>query len=157
MMNRGKKPRQSGIPSCHMYSPLSLFCSFRTDRRDLPGQERSSRSNRAQGTVISTDFSTEFWSSTPHQQKPLMPRAHLQDEVYQWSREEPEKFWSTQAGHIHWHKEPVKALMRTTKELKSGVTHDHWSWYPGGEISTTYNCVDRHVFNGKSDSCTRSA
>jgi propionyl-CoA synthetase len=35
---------------------------------------------------------------------------------------------------------------------KSNVSHDHWSWFADGEISTTYNCVDRHVAQGNGDS-----
>jgi len=39
-------------------------------------------------------------------------------------------------------------LRRTTKKLKDGVSHPHWTWFPDGEISTSYNCVDRHVAAG---------
>jgi propionyl-CoA synthetase len=74
---------------------------------------------------------------------------HVQDDVYQKSIEDPEAFWSNQAENVHWHKKPSKALELTTKTLeKSGTKHKHWNWYPDGEISTTYNCIDRHVHNG---------
>ncbi|KAF2495711.1 acetyl-CoA synthetase-like protein [Lophium mytilinum] len=76
---------------------------------------------------------------------------YIQDQVYQDSLENPEEFWSRQASQLAWHRKPTKAFQRTTKKLKSGVTHDHWSWFPGGKISTTYNCVDRHVLNGNGD------
>jgi propionyl-CoA synthetase len=75
-----------------------------------------------------------------------------QDTVYQKSIEDPETFWSAQAQNVHWHKKPTKALELTSKTLKkSGTKHKHWNWYPDGEISTTYNCVDRHVLNGNGD------
>lgn len=45
----------------------------------------------------------------------------------------------------------MRAFQKGKKTLKSGVTHDHWSWFPGGEISTTYNCVDRHVKDGNGE------
>ncbi|KAL6702960.1 hypothetical protein ACN47E_010315 [Coniothyrium glycines] len=78
-----------------------------------------------------------------------MSEAHPQDRVYQNSTRDPEGFWSRQADNLHWHKKPTKALQNSTKRLvKSGVTHRHWSWFPDGEISTTYNCIDRHVRNG---------
>lgn len=35
--------------------------------------------------------------------------------------------------------------------LKDGTSHDHWEWFPDGEISTAYNCVDRHVLAGNGD------
>ncbi|KAF2198375.1 acetyl-CoA synthetase-like protein [Delitschia confertaspora ATCC 74209] len=80
-----------------------------------------------------------------------MAPLHIQDRVYQTSIENPEGFWSRQAEHLSWHVKPSKALQKSTKILKSGTTHEHWAWFPGGEISTTYNCVDRHVLNGRGD------
>lgn len=62
--------------------------------------------------------------------------------------DDAESFWSHQADKLSWHKRPEKVLQRTTKTLKDGTTHDHWTWFPGGKISTTYNCIDRHVLNG---------
>ncbi|KAF2742730.1 acetyl-CoA synthetase-like protein [Sporormia fimetaria CBS 119925] len=73
---------------------------------------------------------------------------HPQDKTFRQSLEDPEKFWSTHAENIHWHKKPQTALKKFTKTLKDGTKHPHWSWFPGGSISTTYNCVDRHVLNG---------
>ncbi|KAI2639962.1 AMP-binding enzyme [Xylaria nigripes] len=76
---------------------------------------------------------------------------YLQDEVHALSLKDPEGFWSAQAAHLHWHKPPVSTLTKTTKKLKSGIEHPHWSWFDGGEISTCYNCVDRHVLAGNGD------
>jgi len=76
---------------------------------------------------------------------------HLQDEVYASSIKDPEAFWTHQAEQLHWHKKPSRALQRSTKKLKSGVEHPHWTWFPDGEISTSYNCVDRHVEKGNGD------
>ncbi|KAK1750601.1 hypothetical protein QBC47DRAFT_119905 [Echria macrotheca] len=73
---------------------------------------------------------------------------HPQDKVQQHSLQDPESFWSHQAEHLHWHTKPRCALARTTKSLED-VEHDHWEWFPGGEISTCYNCVDRHVEAGR--------
>jgi len=82
-----------------------------------------------------------------------MSQDHIQDQVYQASISDPETFWSRQAQNVHWHKKPSKAFQRSTKYLKkSNVTHDHWSWFADGEISTTYNCVDRHVLGGNGES-----
>jgi propionyl-CoA synthetase len=77
--------------------------------------------------------------------------SHPQDEVQHQSLTNPESFWAEQASHLSWHKKPSRALARTKKTLKSGATHDHWSWFPDGEISTCYNCVDRHVEAGNGD------
>ncbi|CAG8978950.1 hypothetical protein HYALB_00012346 [Hymenoscyphus albidus] len=76
---------------------------------------------------------------------------HTQDEVQTRSLADPSAFWAEQASHLHWHKKPSHALTKTKKSLKSGVEHDHWDWFSDGEISTCYNCVDRHVLAGNGD------
>ncbi|CAG5184669.1 uncharacterized protein ALTATR162_LOCUS11024 [Alternaria atra] len=81
-----------------------------------------------------------------------MPQGHIQDQVYAASINDPEEFWQRQANNLHWHKKPSKAFQRSTKHLKkSNVSHEHWEWFADGEISTTYNCVDRHVANGNGE------
>ena len=76
---------------------------------------------------------------------------HPQDQVQLHSLEDPEAFWAHQADQLAWHRKPDIALARTTKTLKNGDSHSHWEWFPGGEISTCYNCVDRHVLAGHGD------
>ena len=80
-----------------------------------------------------------------------MPNIHPQDETLSLSLRDPDVFWSHHASHLHWHKAPSRAIDRTTKTLPDGTSHEHWAWFPDGEISTTYNCVDRHVAEGRGD------
>lgn len=80
-----------------------------------------------------------------------MPSPHLQHAVHQSSLQDPERFWSHHAEQLDWHQKPSCAIARHSKTLPSGVRHDHWTWFPDGEISTTYNCVDRHVRNGRGE------
>ena len=77
--------------------------------------------------------------------------AHPQDEAHHDSLESPEAFWGKQAEYIHWHKRPSSVLKKSIKTLKSGASHHHWEWFDGGEISTCYNCVDRHIIAGNGD------
>ncbi|KAK3951174.1 hypothetical protein QBC32DRAFT_398917 [Pseudoneurospora amorphoporcata] len=77
--------------------------------------------------------------------------AHPQDEAQHLSLTDPEVFWGHQAEQLHWHKKPSSALKRTTKNLKLGTSHSHWEWFPDGELSTCYNCIDRHVLAGRGD------
>ncbi|GAB0137209.1 hypothetical protein EsDP_00005485 [Epichloe bromicola] len=78
--------------------------------------------------------------------------SHLQDDILRQSLEKPEEFWAHQAEHLYWHKKPTETLRRTQRTLRdSGVSHDSWEWFPGGEISTCYNCIDRHVEAGRGD------
>ena len=76
---------------------------------------------------------------------------HTQDEVQSDSLNSPESFWLAQAEHLHWHKPPTRALQTSTRKLPSGISHSTWTWFPGGEISTSYNCVDRWVEAGRGD------
>jgi len=76
---------------------------------------------------------------------------HIQDQVQSHSLEDPESFWAHQAEQLYWHKKPSQILKKTTKNLPSGVSHSHWTWFPDGELSTCYNCIDRHVKNGHGD------
>jgi hypothetical protein len=87
---------------------------------------------------------------------PIMPLqssedGHVQDQVLRHSLENPEQFWGEHAEHLHWHKKPSIILSRGHKSLGSGVSHETWEWFPDGEISTCYNCVDRHVLAGRGD------
>lgn len=80
-----------------------------------------------------------------------MGSQHPQDAIYDASINDREAFWLDKASKLHWHKNPSRALETRTKELKDGTRHPHWRWFPDGEISTTYNCVDRHVEAGHGD------
>lgn len=73
---------------------------------------------------------------------------HIQDQIQAQSLDDIEPFWSRQAEQLHWHKKPSRALKQTIKRLPSGAQHPHWTWFPDGEISTSFNCIDRHVQAG---------
>jgi propionyl-CoA synthetase len=77
-----------------------------------------------------------------------MAAVHIQDEIHARSIKDPEGFWMYHASQLHWHTKPYRALHTSTKRLKDDTTHSSWSWFPGGEISNCYNCVDRHVQAG---------
>ncbi|RDL31042.1 uncharacterized protein BP5553_09831 [Venustampulla echinocandica] len=78
----------------------------------------------------------------------LSTPSHLQDEVLRQSLQNPEQFWSRQAERLYWHKKPDSALRLAQRTLQDGTVHPTWEWFPGGEISTCYNCIDRHVAAG---------
>ncbi|KAG6010490.1 hypothetical protein E4U21_006492 [Claviceps maximensis] len=78
--------------------------------------------------------------------------SHLQDDILRHSLERPDEFWARQAEHLHWHKKPNAILRRTHRALgRGGTSHESWEWFPGGEISTCYNCIDRHVEAGRGE------
>ncbi|CAG8889902.1 unnamed protein product [Penicillium egyptiacum] len=75
-------------------------------------------------------------------------QTYFQDEALRQSLQNPEDFWSRQAQRLHWHKKPDAAIQKGQKTHPDGTTRPTWEWFPGGEISTCYNCVDRHVAAG---------
>ncbi|KAJ6787958.1 hypothetical protein PWT90_10383 [Aphanocladium album] len=83
----------------------------------------------------------------------ILPRKkmHIQDEILQHSLQAPDAFWAQQAEQLHWHRKPDATLRTFDKTLPDGTAHASWEWFPGGELSTCYNCVDRHVLAGRGD------
>ena len=87
-----------------------------------------------------------------HTPPPIMKANNdVQDSVQSASLSSSEKFWDHHAKQLHWHKPYSKVISHQTKELPDGTKHPHWSWFPNGEISTDYNCLDRHVKAGNGD------
>ncbi|HEY6878899.1 MAG TPA: acetate--CoA ligase, partial [Polyangiales bacterium] len=63
-------------------------------------------------------------------------------EMYRESVEHPEQFWAQQAKSLHWFKPPTKVLSGTLPDVK---------WFEDGELNASYNCLDRHVAEGRGD------
>lgn len=61
-----------------------------------------------------------------------------------WERSlaDSETFWGDAGKKVHWHKKPEKILNCCPK---TGTA----TWFEGGELSTCYNALDRHVVAGK--------
>jgi propionyl-CoA synthetase len=69
-----------------------------------------------------------------------MSRYH---EVYKSWQRDPESFWADAASDIHWHKPFDKVF-----DDKAGL---YGRWFVGGECNTAYNCLDRHVSEGRGE------
>ena len=65
------------------------------------------------------------------------------DEDYKKWENDPSAFWEKKAQNIHWTKKWDKVLDNNDPLS--------WSWFPGGELNTCYNCLDIHVANGNGD------
>ncbi|GAB2972788.1 propionyl-CoA synthetase [Amycolatopsis acidiphila] len=64
-------------------------------------------------------------------------------EEYQRSLTDPEGYWLGAAKAIDWVREPERALDTTNAPL--------FRWFPGGELNTSYNALDRHVERGRGE------
>ncbi|WP_310397242.1 AMP-binding protein [Hymenobacter sp.] len=54
---------------------------------------------------------------------------------------DPAGFWSAQASHLHWDKLPTEPLSQDA----SGA----YRWFRGGELNTSFLCLDHHVQQGR--------
>ncbi|MBD3194195.1 MAG: acetate--CoA ligase [Candidatus Lokiarchaeota archaeon] len=62
---------------------------------------------------------------------------------YKRSIEDMEGFWGDQADSLDWFKPYNKVWEKT--DLFPG------KWFVGGKLNVSYNCIDRHIKNGKGD------
>jgi propionyl-CoA synthetase len=62
-------------------------------------------------------------------------------EVYDSWQKDPESFWASTASDVVWHKRFDKVF--------DGDAGLYGRWFVGGECNTAYNCVDRHVAEGR--------
>ncbi len=63
--------------------------------------------------------------------------------MYKDSIDNPEKFWAKQAERLDWFKKPTKVW---NWSFTSPVSV---KWFEDGELNVSYNCLDRHIKNGK--------
>ncbi len=64
------------------------------------------------------------------------------EELYARSIADPDAFWESAARELHWFAPWTKVLDWNLPWAK---------WFVGGKINISYNCLDRHVHNGKAD------
>ena len=65
------------------------------------------------------------------------------DEVQARSLSDPEGFWGEAAQGLHWDKPWDRVLDDSNPPL--------YRWFPGGELNTCYNALDRHADGGRGD------
>jgi propionyl-CoA synthetase len=57
------------------------------------------------------------------------------------SLRDPEEFWGEAALGIDWHVKPQQVLDRSSRPIPR--------WFPGAQLNTCYNALDRHVERGR--------
>lgn len=63
--------------------------------------------------------------------------------IYDESIRDPVAFWEKMSDNLDWFSKDWKKVFDWDK--KSG----HFTWFKGGKLNASYNCLDRHVQNGK--------
>ncbi|MEM9457517.1 MAG: acetate--CoA ligase [Myxococcota bacterium] len=64
------------------------------------------------------------------------------EQLYRRSVDDPEGFWSEQAGELHWFTTPTKIRQWEPPFAR---------WFEDGTTNLAYNCLDRHVMQGRGD------
>ena len=64
-------------------------------------------------------------------------------EMYARSLADPEAFWGEAAAELHWDRPFDRVLDRSREPFVR--------WFPGGQVNTCYNALDRHVEGGRGD------
>jgi len=63
--------------------------------------------------------------------------------VYQQSIQQPETFWAEAAADLAWDQQWERVLDASEPPF--------YEWFPGGELNTCYNALDRHCESGRAD------
>ncbi len=63
--------------------------------------------------------------------------------IYDESIKDPPAFWAKMSDRIEWFSKDWDSVMEWDKE------DVRISWFKGGKLNITHNCIDRHVNNGK--------
>jgi len=70
-------------------------------------------------------------------------QAIAQPGIYEEAKADRLAFWAKQANHLHWHKPFTKTLNWNNAPFAR--------WFEDGELNVAYNCLDRHVAEGRGD------
>ena len=79
----------------------------------------------------------------------LSKEAHVRSlaqyvEIYKRSIEDPEGFWAEKANQLEWFK-------KWDRVLEADFAKAEIRWFKGGKLNASYNCLDRHLRNGRKD------
>ena len=87
------------------------------------------------------NLSTETRSFAPS--KDFVRDAIAKPELYAQASADRLAFWADQARELHWHKPFTKTLDWSDAPFAR--------WFEDGELNVAYNCLDRHVLEGRGD------
>ena len=75
--------------------------------------------------------------------KEFVEQANVNDpDIYEYAEENYEEFWADKAERLDWFEKWDEVL---------NWDPPHAEWFVNGKLNASYNCIDRHVENGKGD------
>ncbi|MGW0179411.1 acetate--CoA ligase [Nocardia sp. NPDC003345] len=69
--------------------------------------------------------------------------ANVDAGIYERAAQDRDGFWAEQADRLHWHQRWDQVLDWSDAPVAK--------WFVGGRLNVAYNCVDRHVLEGRGD------
>jgi len=72
----------------------------------------------------------------------FVAQSNAKPELFEAAKSDRLKFWADQAAALHWDKKWDQVLDWQTPFAK---------WFVGGKLNASYNCLDRHVIEGRGD------
>ena len=63
--------------------------------------------------------------------------------VYERAAADPEAWWAEQAEQLHWFDKWERVLDDSNPPF--------YKWFTGGTLNVSYNCLDRHVLDGRGE------
>lgn len=77
-------------------------------------------------------------------EKAHIPNMKVYQEMYDKSVKDPEGFWAKQAERLDW-------MKKWDTVSNNDFTKAKISWFEGGKLNVSYNCLDRHIKAGFGD------
>ena len=74
-------------------------------------------------------------------EKAHIPNMNVYQEMYDKSVKDPEGFWAKQAERLDW-------MKKWDTVSNNDFTKAKISWFEGGKLNVSYNCLDRHIEAG---------
>ena len=63
--------------------------------------------------------------------------------MYEEAARDPQAWWARQAERLHWF-EPWETVLDDSNP-------PFYKWFVGGRLNVSYNCLDRHVLEGRGE------
>ncbi|KAJ8321195.1 hypothetical protein KUTeg_001253 [Tegillarca granosa] len=119
---------------------LGAFRLVHTRSKDLKNFNLLSKTiNKCARAIFGTDLNAKGFTTTPFPEFKDLPNIKTHDDLYKFSLEDPEKFWSILArSRLDWYKD-----FGEIRDCNLG--QGKIRWFLGGKLNASVNCVDRHL------------
>jgi len=87
---------------------------------------------------------SKFYPTEEFRKSAVIPSLDQYHDMYRESITDPDGFWGRVAERLHWFK-------KWDKVVDYDFVNGNITWFAGGKLNISYNCLDRHVEAGHGD------